>query len=208
MAGRDMRNGPGGDFIEFARQEAEQIWLLDVLQRLAYFDADTGGAQDIAQWCVSRWLQIIQRDPNQVGALRGLGQAWLLRSQPCLARIHHNEASSSSSGGSSAALIGAPGRPYTSVDEARDTARAIQEADARLHTADYVEARGMLLPATEYFSRAVENAESQNVLTGNLLALAAEAFMSLGNVSYSNVNEEYFRRALSYLDDYGRLVDE
>jgi len=59
---------------------------------------------------------------------------------------------------------------YSSVEEARDAERAISEADARAHTADYVEARGMLIPAVDYFVRAVELAERDSTLTGELLS--------------------------------------
>lgn len=72
------------------------------------------------------------------------------------------------------------------------------------------------MPATEYFTRAVTVAEEKGTINGELLALvsttrtdptnmvayhsqAAEAYMSLGNVSYSYVNERYFRQALIYL---------
>lgn len=95
-------------------------------------------------------------------------------------------------------------------------ARAAAEAEARLHTADYVEARGILLPATEYMAEAVEAATAQGVISGDLLATvslihsrshsmltilsqAAEAYMSLGNVSYPRTNTRYFREALLYL---------
>lgn len=44
------------------------------------------------------------------------------------------------------------------------------QAEDRLHTADYVEARGVLLPATEYLKRAVDSAQVQGILTGQLLA--------------------------------------
>lgn len=46
---------------------------------------------------------------------------------------------------------------------------AAAEAEARLHTADYVEARGILLPATEYLSKAAESAEEQGIIDGPLL---------------------------------------
>ena len=99
----------------------------------------------------------------------GLGQAWLARSQNVLARIHRTEGSSSS---------GSSGRPrslsdrfaYSSSEEARDAERATAEADARAHTADYVEARGMLIPAVDYFSRAIDVAERNGQLTGELLS--------------------------------------
>jgi hypothetical protein len=104
---------------------------------------------------------------------------------------------------------------FTSNDDARENARALLEADARAGTSDYVEARGMLLPSTEYFQRAVTVAERKEVVTGSLLSLvnrtikqqarlltlgqAAEAHMSLGNVSYSHHNEQYFQQAVRYL---------
>jgi len=93
-----------------------------------------------------------------------------LRSQGALARIHREEGSSSS-GLSSVRPGTANSASYTSSDEARDAARAAAEADARIHTPDYVDARGILLPATEYFTRAVGVAERNNALTGELLAL-------------------------------------
>ncbi|KAK5006246.1 hypothetical protein LTR39_005714 [Cryomyces antarcticus] len=37
------------------------------------------------------------------------------------------------------------------------------------------------------------------MLTGDLLATTAEAYMSLGNVSYTRINEQYFHQAISYL---------
>ena len=49
----------------------ERVWFVDTLQRLAYFDPDSGGAQDIAGWCNNRWLQILQEDGENVGALQG-----------------------------------------------------------------------------------------------------------------------------------------
>jgi hypothetical protein len=58
---------------------------------------------------------------------------------------------------------------YSSSEDARDTERATAEADARAHTADYVEARGMLIPAVDYFSRAIDVAERDGMLSGELL---------------------------------------
>lgn len=101
--------------------------------------------------------------------MTGLGQAWLARSQSVLARIHRTEGSSSS--GSSGRPQSLPDRfAYSSSEEARDAERATAEADARAHTADYVEARGMLIPAVDYFSRAIEVAERAGLLTGELLS--------------------------------------
>ena len=104
----------------------------------------------------------------------GLGQAWLSRSQQSLARIHRDEGSSSS-GTSGGRPTTAGGVSYSSSEEARDAARAAAEADARIHTADYVEARGILLPSTEYLSQAVDLAERTGRLNGDLLALVSPA---------------------------------
>ena len=99
----------------------------------------------------------------------GLGQAWLLRSQPSLARIQIDEGSSSS------CFSNGQGRsaPGDAVDELVDTARAASEANSQRHTAEYVEARGTLIPATEYLTSAVNVAEQQGVLDGQLLSLVS-----------------------------------
>ena len=62
---------------------------------------------------------------------------------------------------------------FTSSEDARESARAVIEADARAGTADYVEARGTLLPSTEYFQRAVSAAERRDSVTGELLSLVS-----------------------------------
>ncbi|KAI9878128.1 MAG: hypothetical protein M1830_001811 [Pleopsidium flavum] len=189
----------------------EQIWIIEGLQKLAFRAQGSGGLSDVADWCLRQWLSLLHNHPENIDALKGLGQAWLSRAQTYLGRIHREDSSSSS--GFSQPHNGVV--VYTSSDEERDAAAAAVEADARLHTADYVEARGMLLPAVEYFQRAVRAAELQRVLSGDLLALAAEAHISLGNVSYSTTNERLFHQALEYLrkttqipgflDEYGRL---
>lgn len=136
------------------------------------------------------------------------GQNWLQRAQKSLAIIHLTERHSSSSGGSTDA-------PLSRSEEIRRRNRAAIEAEDRLSTAEYVEARGILLPATEYLKRAVNVARAQGTATGKLLSMvsrtnrirnthadeskAAEAHMSLGNVSSSRVNEPYFIEARAYL---------
>lgn len=78
----------------------------------------------------------------------GLGQYWLYRAQPSLAKIHAEERDSS---GSSRGSFGE------------------QVSDSRLHTAHYVEARGVLSPASDYFARAVQAAYAEGCMTGDLL---------------------------------------
>jgi hypothetical protein len=94
---------------------------------------------------------LLQRDARNLSALRGLGQMWLSRAQPALARIHASQASPPS---------GTSGSPRS---------ESAAEAERRVGTADYVEARGLLQPATEYLERAVTAASNQNVVSGDLL---------------------------------------
>lgn len=172
------------------------------------------------------------RDRADANGNTGLGQAWLLRAQQTLARIHRLEGSSSSgasSGQRSAVGVGRA-QSFTSSEDAREAARQNVEADARAGGPDYVEARGMLLPATEHLQRAIMAAERTQRVNGDVLALvsplvscyrmativtcgptlghttdgyvrsqAAEAYISLGNVSYSHHNEQYFQQAIRYL---------
>jgi hypothetical protein len=107
-----------------------------------------------------------------------------------------------------------------------DMTYASIQANARRHTADYVNSRGILIPATDYLARAVEAASSQGILRGQLLSLvsqprapcaiqqligvsgylqAADAYMSLGTVSYTPGNEQYFRQAVLYLRSASQL---
>lgn len=37
----------------------DQIFIVSELQSIAYHDTDHGGVQDIAQWCVRAWLQLL-----------------------------------------------------------------------------------------------------------------------------------------------------
>lgn len=88
-----------------------------------------------------------------------IGRNWLLRAQKSLANVARVEGGSSSSEGST-------------LRSERQTmgSRVIAEDEMRLHAADYVEARGLLLPATEYFQRAVTAAKAQGIVTGILLS--------------------------------------
>lgn len=156
------------DTTAFMRQPSrtsEQSWMIAGLQRLAYADIDNGEVRDIADWCMRKWTMIYQRDTQNIAALRGIGQAWFSRAQPALTRIHRLDASSSSSGGSASWSVPSV---TSSEDEDQSTA-AVAEAKRRADTADYVEARGFLQAAVEYFERAVAAAPAQQALSGDLL---------------------------------------
>ena len=153
-------------FMQQPARASEQAWMIAGLQRLATVDAENGGVADITAWCSRQWLVIFQRDPQNVAALRGIGQSWLAKAQPVLARIHRADGSSSSSTGSSQRSAGR----MTSSEEERQSAAATAEAERRSGTQDYVEAQGFLQPATEYLERAVAAATAQRALSGDLLA--------------------------------------
>lgn len=142
-------------FMQQPAKTGEQAWMLAALQMLACKDVDGGVVTDIAAWCSRQWLAIVQREPQNLAALRGLGQMWLSRAQPSLARIHSTQGSSSSQ------------RSARTSSGVRESAA---EAERRVGTADYVEARGFLQPATEYFERAVAAALTQDALSGELVA--------------------------------------
>ena len=181
-------------FSQMPNRTTDRTFVVAALQRVAYHEAEGAGVVDVAEWCMNQWLSLLQRNAEDLHALRGkstytayqsvittyiilgLGQAWLCRSQNVLARIHRAEGSSSS-GSSGRARSLSDRLVYTSSEEARDTERATAEADARAHTADYVEARGMLIPAVEYFSRAVTLAERDGLLSGELLAEVKKYFL-------------------------------
>jgi hypothetical protein len=139
-------------FMQDSTRTSEQVPVIAALQSLAFKDVDNGAVVDIASWCSRQWLALLQRDARNLSALRGLGQMWLSRAQPALARIHASQGSSSS---------GTSGLPQS---------ESAAEAERRVGTADYVEARGLLQPATEYLERAVTAASNQDVVSGDLLA--------------------------------------
>lgn len=154
-------------FMQQRERQGEQTWMIAGIQRLAYADADNGDVPDLASWCARQWLIIHQRDPQNIAALRGIGEAWLNRAQPALSRIHRSDGGSSSSGSGSARS----GPSLNSSDEEHQTAASIAEAERRAGTADYVEARGYLQPAVEYLDQAVTSARDQQELSGDVLAV-------------------------------------
>jgi hypothetical protein len=53
--------------------------------------------------------------------------------------------------------------------------RSSAEIENPLHTPEYVEARAILVPAVEYFKRAVDTARCQGKLNGQLLAMVGRS---------------------------------
>jgi hypothetical protein len=194
-----------------------QIPFISTVQRVAFADADNGPITDLADWCLRQWLALLALYPDDVDILTCklsplfrvhrltgtvIGRNWLLRAQKALASIAQAEDELSSNDESS------PCPPQIAV-------RPFAETQERSNGAHYVEARTLLLPATDYLQRAVDAARAKQNMTAPLLltvnailstsrltanpAKAAEAFMSLGNVTSPRVQDDYFRQAILHL---------
>lgn len=178
-----------------------QIPLITVVQRVAFADADNGPIPDIADWCLRQLLTLLAlypQDPDILACklnswflvpwltVTVIGRYWLLRAQKALASIARTE---------SELHCNEESTPYP----AQFTTRPLVETQESTNGADYVEARALLVPATDYLQSAVDAAREKGELTGHLLLTATEAFMSIGNVTSPKVNHVYFRQAMVYL---------
>jgi hypothetical protein len=168
----------------------ERKWFLQGLQQYATWGNTHGAYQEIAAWCETHWNGILHHDPQNAAALNGasflvsimvsgmhgadlpaaLGSYWLYRAQPLLTRIYDAEAMvfGDVPTGSSAETLasGVRSRVMSAVTE-DDTDSAIVE-ELR-HRPDYVEARGLLSPAANFFSRAVNATPDTDPSYGHLL---------------------------------------
>jgi len=176
-----------GFFDDTTRLEG-QTKVIETLQRLAFVDSDTGSIDNIAAWCLQKWLTILQLRPQTIPALKGwlyvicfmcllaaltisgIGKWWLSKAQRSLARINAEESSSSSSSAGTTRRPNSDPTNTTRTEEVRRTSRTRrdQDAETRLHSEEYVEARGLLLPAIEYLTRAVEEGDRQGTTDGSL----------------------------------------
>jgi hypothetical protein len=58
-------------FFQYSARSTEQIWIIQGLQDFAYYDADSGCIQDVAEYCQASWLGLLQRYPENVVILIG-----------------------------------------------------------------------------------------------------------------------------------------
>ena len=91
----------------------------------------------------------------------GLGRNWLQRSQEAIAQIQLQENNDSQTGTSPNSS------DYSSFDDSDDS---IAPVDPQRQGPLYVEARGYLQPAVDFYARAVQSAEALGNLDGNLLS--------------------------------------
>lgn len=61
----------GSLFMIRSIERNEQLFILRELQNIAYDNVDSGGVQDIAQWCMRQWLQMLHSNRNDIDALTG-----------------------------------------------------------------------------------------------------------------------------------------
>lgn len=107
----------------------------------------------------------------------GLGRNWLQRAQVTLTRIQQEEGNDSSSGGSGqAGTLPSFFSSHTS-DQDADQGKGSPPADTRRQGQLYVEARGYLQPAVDFFATAVRTADASGCTTGDLLASVCLAWM-------------------------------
>jgi hypothetical protein len=101
----------------------------------------------------------------------GLGRNWLQRAQATLARIHREEGNDSSSQGSSSQAGNSPEGHSSNKDKYNaDERLASPPADPRRQGPLYVEARGYLQPAVDFYARALRSADALGSTTGEILA--------------------------------------
>lgn len=91
-----------------------------------------------------------------------MGKNWLQRSQVTLARIHYEEGNDTT--GTSDLEI------YSTEYDSDDSPSLAPPNDPRRQGPLYVEARGYLQPAVDFFTRAIRAADGLGYTTGDLLA--------------------------------------
>jgi hypothetical protein len=133
--------------------------LIQLLQDLAYVEPDNGDVE-ISRWCEGQWAQTLACHPHDMNTMQGLGQLWLFKAQPSLARIYERERSPSPEDRVQAYHLGLA-RPLADPSEAEHT--------ARINSSDYIEARALLHPAIEHLDKAVAEAELRGVTNGKLM---------------------------------------
>ncbi|KAJ6282356.1 hypothetical protein J3E71DRAFT_341575 [Bipolaris maydis] len=136
-----------------APEQSRRYWqmpLVTVVQRVALADADNGPVSDIADWCLRQLLTLLALYPQDPE---------ILASQKALASIARAESE-------------LPRNEESNPHPDQFTTQPLVETHERINSADYVEARALLVPATDYLQSAVDAAREKGELTGHLLLTA------------------------------------
>ncbi|KAF2154665.1 hypothetical protein K461DRAFT_266055 [Myriangium duriaei CBS 260.36] len=185
---------PSFDMILAPQQKVD---ILNCLQQIAHQNQGSESSSEIADWCSSEWLRLLEHDSEHVDALYGLALYWLYRSQSVLHRIYESDRLSFSS--SSSLETHTHGRKSLESSHSLRLDDIEDDMENRLSSDEFIEARTSLQPAAEYFDRAITAAGQQNLVNDEMLSRAAEAYISLGNTSSPRVNQRYYRRAIHLL---------
>lgn len=57
-------------FLGLPSDSKDRRWIIEVLQRLAFHEADVGPVSDIADWCLRQWLSLLQDDAQSIAVLQ------------------------------------------------------------------------------------------------------------------------------------------
>lgn len=60
------------NFFRLPRRLTEQVWMLRILQDMAFHDADNGCLRDVADWVQRKWLRILRDHPDDKDILAGM----------------------------------------------------------------------------------------------------------------------------------------
>jgi hypothetical protein len=71
IARRAMATFDSAGLTQMPNRAADRTFVIAALQRLAYHDAEAAGVTDLAEWCVNQWLSLLQRNAEDLTALRG-----------------------------------------------------------------------------------------------------------------------------------------
>lgn len=55
-----------------SRRVEERVWFLNEVHLFAYMDPDSGGIQEITEWCEDEWNRILIDDARNVAAMTGM----------------------------------------------------------------------------------------------------------------------------------------
>jgi hypothetical protein len=58
-------------FFDDPEQLEAQMRVIETIQRLAFVDIDTGPVNGLADWCLQKWLCLLQLYPEAVDILKG-----------------------------------------------------------------------------------------------------------------------------------------
>lgn len=146
------------DFIAPASDPSIQVYVVDVLQQLAFYDAEHGSVRDLETWSQNAWLTLSQAHPRNIAILLGQARHWLWRSYPGAPERPSQLVNGHESGGSS-----------DTGEEPDDD----DDDDDDISSPQVVTVRSYLQVSMDFVRAAVREAEAQSIRDGNLFQLVS-----------------------------------